>query len=226
MDIILYILPVFLIVLLLPKYFMVLLAKCVDNALFREKIIDKEIRRKLYRNGVIADLIASFSMIVIGFIQNIIESPSYYFTDLEDYLECFNLNFFSFFNAPFYSSQSMFKGSFLFILVTIIISALISLYFDYFTIFRNPDLTKKQKICTLLIFVLMTAPYYFLISPTLFYKYNLITVGFSRIVEHNYLTKSRGKQGYDEEDIFTLMMVYASKDGIDERLNLWEWYQI
>ena len=97
MDIILYILPVFLIVLLLPKYFMVLLAKCVDNALFREKIIDKEIRRKLYRNGVFADLIASFSMIVIGFIQNIIDSPSYYFTDLEDYFECFNLNFFSFF---------------------------------------------------------------------------------------------------------------------------------
>ena len=170
MDIILYILPVFLIVLLLPKYFMVLLAKCVDNALFREKIIDKEIRRKLYRNGVFADLIASFSMIVIGFIQNIIESPSYYFTDLEDYFECFNLHVFLFFNAPFYSTQSMFKGSFLFILVTIIISALISLYFDYFTIFRNPDLTKKQKICTLLIFVLMTAPYYFLISPTSFYN--------------------------------------------------------
>ena len=38
----------------------------------------------------------------------------------------------------------------------------------------------------------------------------------------NDLAKSRGKQGYDEEDIFTLMMVYASKDGIDERLNLWE----
>lgn len=170
MDIILYILPVFLIVLLLPKYFMVLLAKCVDNALFREKIIDKEIRRKLYRNGVFADLIASFSMIVISFIQNIIESPSYYFTDLEDYFEYFNLNVFLFLNAPFYSTQSMFKGSFLFILVTIIISALISLFFDYFTIFRNPDLTKKQKICTLLIFVLMTAPYYFLISPTLFYN--------------------------------------------------------
>ena len=54
----------------------------------------------------------------------------------------------------------------------------------------------------------------------------MITGGFSRIVEHNYLTKSRGKQGYDEEDIFTLMMVYASKDGIDERLNLWKWCQI
>lgn len=50
----------------------------------------------------------------------------------------------------------------------------------------------------------------------------MITVGFSRIVEHNYLTKSRGKQGYDEEDIYTLMMVYAFKDGIDESLNLWE----
>ena len=50
----------------------------------------------------------------------------------------------------------------------------------------------------------------------------MITGGFSRIVEHNYLTKSRGKQGYDEGDIFTLMMVYASKDGIDESLNLWE----
>ena len=54
----------------------------------------------------------------------------------------------------------------------------------------------------------------------------MITVGFSRIVEHNYLTKCSGKQGYDEEDIFALMMVYASKDGIDERLNLWEWCQI
>ena len=50
----------------------------------------------------------------------------------------------------------------------------------------------------------------------------MITVGFSRIVEHNYLTKSREKQGYDEEDIFTLMMIYASKYGFDERLNLLE----
>lgn len=50
----------------------------------------------------------------------------------------------------------------------------------------------------------------------------MITGGFSRIVEHNYLTKNRGKQGYDEEDISTLMMIYASKDGIDERLNLLE----
>lgn len=55
MDIILYIFPVFLIVLLLPKYFMVLLAKCVDNTLFKEKIIDKDIRNKLYRNGVFAE---------------------------------------------------------------------------------------------------------------------------------------------------------------------------
>ena len=45
----------------------------------------------------------------------------------------------------------------------------------------------------------------------------MITGGFSRIVEHNYLTKSRGKQGYDEEDIFTLMMVYASKK--------WYWWK-
>lgn len=50
----------------------------------------------------------------------------------------------------------------------------------------------------------------------------MITGGFSRIVEHNYLTKSRGKQGYDEENIFTLMMFYTSKDGIDERLKLLE----
>ena len=42
------------------------------------------------------------------------------------------------------------------------------------------------------------------------------------IRDSNYLTNSRGKQGYDEEDIFTLMMVYASKYGIYERLNLWE----
>ena len=45
----------------------------------------------------------------------------------------------------------------------------------------------------------------------------MITGGFSRIVEHNYLTKSRGKQDYDEEDIFTLMMVYASKK--------WYWWK-
>lgn len=50
----------------------------------------------------------------------------------------------------------------------------------------------------------------------------MITGGFSRIVEHNYLTKSREKQGYDEEDIFTLMMIYASKYGFDERLKLLE----
>lgn len=50
----------------------------------------------------------------------------------------------------------------------------------------------------------------------------MIIGDFSRIVEHNYLTKSRGKQGYDEEDIFTLMMIYASKYGFDERLNLLE----
>lgn len=170
MDMILYILPVFLIVLLLPKYFMVLLAKCVDNALFREKIIDKEIRRKLYRNGVFADLIASFSMIVISFIKNLSDLPSY-FSGFENYVVYFSMSLFSFMYAPDYSQQNAFFISFIFILVTIAISALISLFFDYFTIFRNPDLTKKQKICTLIIFVLMTAPYYFLISPTLFYNW-------------------------------------------------------
>lgn len=167
MDMILFILPVFLIFVFLPKYLLVLLAKWVDNALFKEKIIDKEIRNKLYRNGIFADLIAVFSMIVFSFIRCVIETPSY-FTEFEDYFEYFNLNVFSFVWAPDYSNQDSFFITFIFVLVTIVISALISLFFDYFTIFRNPALTKKQKICTLLIFVLMTAPYYFLISPTLF----------------------------------------------------------
>lgn len=141
MDIILYILPVFLIVLLLPKYFMVLLAKCVDNALFREKIIDKEIRRKLYRNGVFADLIASFSMIVISFIKNLSDLPSY-----------FSFHLFLFWWQLQYPHLSA--------------CFLIILQFS-----ETRILQKKQKICTLLIFVLMTAPYYFLISPTLFYNW-------------------------------------------------------
>lgn len=165
---ILYILPVFLIVLLLPKYFMVLLAKCVDNALFREKIIDKEIRRKLYRNGVFADLIASFSMIVISFIKNLSDLPSY-FSGFENYVVYFSMSLFSFMYAPDYSQQNAFSFHLFYSGDNCNIRTY-QLVFDYFTIFRNPDLTKKQKICTLIIFVLMTAPYYFLISPTLFYN--------------------------------------------------------
>ena len=167
MDIILFILPVFLVVLLLPKFFLVLLAKCVDNALFREKIIDKEIRRKLFRNGIFADLITILVMIVFSFIKNS-SSLTSYFSGFEAFVVYFSASLFSFMYAPDYSEQDSFFISFIFILVTIAISALISLFFDYFTIFRNPDLTKKQKICTLFVFVLMTAPYYFLISPTLF----------------------------------------------------------
>ena len=111
---------------------MVLLAKCVDNALFREKIIDKEIRRKLYRNGVFADLIASFSMIVISFIKNLSDLPSY-FSGFENYVVYFSMSLFSFMYAPDYSQQNSFFISFLFILVTIAISALISLFYCLFS---------------------------------------------------------------------------------------------
>lgn len=92
---------------------MVLLAKCVDNALFREKIIDKEIRRKLYRNGVFADLIASFSMIVISFIKNLSDLPSY-FSGFENYVVYFSMSLFSFMYAPDYSQQNSFFISFIF----------------------------------------------------------------------------------------------------------------
>lgn len=167
MDMILFILPVFLILLLLPKFLLALLAKCVDNALFKERIVDKEIRNKLYRNGIFADLIAVFIIAVFSVITAAIDSPQY-FSDIEDFFEIFNLNLLVFVLGPFYSTESMFNGSFIFTLLVIIISALISLFFDYFTIFKNPDFNKKQKICTLIIFVLITAPYYFLFSPTLF----------------------------------------------------------
>lgn len=167
MDLIVLAFPIFLIMLFLPKFLLILLAKGISNALFRDKIIDKDLRNSLYRNGVFADFIAVFVILLISFIQTVIENPDN-FIHLSDYLNYFGMSFSGFVMMPIYYSQDAFNNSIIIVLIVVAVSALLSLFFDYFTVFRNPDLSKKQKICTLIIFVLMTAPYYFLLSPSMF----------------------------------------------------------
>lgn len=57
-DLILYLIPFCFAVLFLQTFIKVLLARCVNKIIYKEKIIDKEIRNKFYRNCLIAYLLA------------------------------------------------------------------------------------------------------------------------------------------------------------------------
>lgn len=56
-----------------------------------------------------------------------------------------------------------------FILSAILIASIAIFMFDYFLVFRNADMTKKQKVMSALSFAVCTAPYTFLLPSNLFY---------------------------------------------------------
>ena len=85
------------------------------------------------------------------------------FSGFENYVVYFSMSLFSFMRLIILTEFIFLL--FIFILVTIAISALISLFFDYFTIFRNPDLTKSKN---LYFGDFCVNDYYFLISPIYF----------------------------------------------------------
>ena len=106
----------------------------------KEKIIDKEIRNKFYRNCLIAYLLALSGGVIYIVIQLLIDSSS-------DFSSVLNQNVFNF-------------------SIILIATPLICLFFDCFTIFRNSELTKTQKIITLIFFVFVTIPFPLLFCST------------------------------------------------------------
>jgi len=139
-DLILYLIPFCFAVLFLQTFIKVLLARCVNKIIYKEKIIDKEIRNKFYRNCLIAYLLALFGGVIYIVIQLLINSSS----DFSSVLD-----------------QNVFNFS-----IILIATPLICLFFDCFTIFRNSELTKTQKIITLIIFVFVTLPFPLLVCST------------------------------------------------------------
>lgn len=71
-DLILYLIPFCFAVLFLQTFIKVLLARCVNKIIYKEKIIDKEIRNKFYRNCLIAYLLALFGGVIYIVIQLLI----------------------------------------------------------------------------------------------------------------------------------------------------------
>lgn len=139
-DLILYLIPFCFAVLFLQTFIKVLLARCVNKIIYKEKIIDKEIRNKFYRNCLIAYLLALLGGVIYIVIQLLINSSS----DFSSVLD-----------------QNVFNFS-----IILIATPLICLSFDCFTIFRNSELTKTQRIITLIIFVFVTIPFPHLFCST------------------------------------------------------------
>lgn len=132
-----------LILYLIPFCFAVLFLQTFIKVLLARcvnKIIYKEIRNKFYRNCLIAYLLALFCGVIYIVIQLLIDSSS-------DFSSVLNQNVFNF-------------------SIILIATPLICLFFDCFTIFRNSELTKTQKIITLIIFVFVTLPFPLLVCST------------------------------------------------------------
>lgn len=56
-----------------------------------------------------------------------------------------------------------------FIISAVLLAAVAIFVFDYFLVFRNADITKKEKVMSALTFAVCTAPYTFLLPSNLFY---------------------------------------------------------
>ncbi|WP_405354323.1 hypothetical protein [Ruminococcus sp.] len=64
---------------------------------------------------------------------------------------------------PYYGSDLL-LSSLVTVLIIMALSAVISLIFNYLTVFRKSTMKKNQKVKSMLVFFIITAPYYLLIS--------------------------------------------------------------
>ena len=127
----------------------------------------KEMKKKTIICGFISDLLSVVILPLILIIQNLLEYDS--FLKFDD-ITIYNCIFYIFYIAvyPDYSTIASDVDWYIYsvqpLLYLIILSALIGLLINYLFIFKKSNLSKMQKICSLVILAITTAPYYFMIS--------------------------------------------------------------
>ena len=127
----------------------------------------KEMKKKTIICGFISDLLSVVILPLILIIQNLLEYDS--FLKFDD-ITIYNCIFYIFYIAvyPDYSTIASDVDWYIYsvqpLLYLIILSALIGLLINYLFIFKKSNLSKMQKICSLGILAITTAPYYFMIS--------------------------------------------------------------
>lgn len=119
---------------------------------------------KTIKFGILSDLIALFVMFAFNTVYKMIEDSSFVSTDyfLTDFLS--QLYYFTMY--PDYNSITLY-GDFstgVPIVIAIILSCLLCAVLNYCFVLRKTELKTKDKIDSLLILSLITAPYYFFIS--------------------------------------------------------------
>ncbi len=121
-------------------------------------------KKKIFKYGIVSDLLAILFIVLYGVIMEIIYFPS--LLSISSIAENLIYSLLSFTIYPFYNSI-IFDGdfsTFIPIISAIVISIIISFLFYFYLIFRKSELSFCRKILNSCIFALCTAPYYFLIS--------------------------------------------------------------
>jgi len=125
------------------------------SAIFKKSddmIFNKTVKRA-YKFGLLADLIGYLSAVIIFFIISEIE------TGFIDIGIGFLIVLFAFFESPVEKDLR----SWIFVIIAVVISMIVTFIFNYFIILKATNLTKKQRLISSIIIALITAPYYFLI---------------------------------------------------------------
>lgn len=139
----------------LGKLLLNLIALKSVSAIFKKSddmIFNKTVKRA-YKFGLLADLIGYLSAVIIFLIISEIE------TGIIDIGFGFLLLLFGFFESPIEKDLS----SWIFVIIAVVISMIVTFIFNYFIILKATNLTKKQRLISSIIIALITAPYYFLI---------------------------------------------------------------
>lgn len=131
------------------------LGRFCNTAILKEDALSTSMLKKIFWFGVLSDLI---SVTITAVLMSVIEA-------FDSYIGGFLINIGMLAIYPLYGADmDLFYASMLPILIAIAISAVISLIFNCFFVFRKSELKKRQKVKSLLVFFFTTAPYYLLIS--------------------------------------------------------------
>ena len=145
--------------------------KCVTcfitSEILSNTLCKSNFTKEMKKKTIICDLLSVVILPLILIIQNLLEYDS--FLKFDD-ITIYNCIFYIFYIAvyPDYSTIASDVDWYIYsvqpLLYLIILSALIGLLINYLFIFKKSNLSKMQKICSLGILAITTAPYYFMIS--------------------------------------------------------------
>lgn len=145
---------VFMALMIAGKGLLFLLGDVCNKAVLKENLLTAAMLTKIFWFGVLSDFLA---LLIVAVCSD--------FTDGFSFATVTGIvvNVCMFALMPYYGSDLL-LSSLVTVLIIMALSAVISLIFNYLTVFRKSTMKKNQKVKSMLVFFIITAPYYLLIS--------------------------------------------------------------